>query len=250
MHDRRISWRSWTFLEKWRNFLVTKRCFIRVQIWRFSRTEAVRRSFGRAPPQVGAEAELYEVPTMTPYRRLSSTIGFDAPPCTVLVALKKYPGSNPHRMKDMKHIAEAVGRATPGRLDKKTRRAIVKTVRSMIRKSCFHPFRPPELLQNIITCCSFPKWQLLMVNITCFFYKHVLHFHGFRGQTYPLFIKRANRTSHGHQFSGVTSLPLPTTTTSQNAWLHRFPARRRAHKRVPNKRDCPRRISAGGRSRP
>jgi hypothetical protein len=37
-------------------------------------------------------------------------------------------------MEDMKHFAEAVGRSTPGRLDKATKRATVKSVRNKIRK--------------------------------------------------------------------------------------------------------------------
>jgi len=37
-------------------------------------------------------------------------------------------------MKHMKHFAEAVGRLTPGRLDKKTGRATVKSVRNKVRK--------------------------------------------------------------------------------------------------------------------
>jgi hypothetical protein len=37
-------------------------------------------------------------------------------------------------MKHMKHFAEAVGRLTPGRLDKKAGRATVKSVRNKIRK--------------------------------------------------------------------------------------------------------------------
>jgi hypothetical protein len=37
-------------------------------------------------------------------------------------------------MEDMKHITEAVGRSTPGRLDKETGRATVKTVRNKMRK--------------------------------------------------------------------------------------------------------------------
>ena len=36
-------------------------------------------------------------------------------------------------MKDMKHIAEAIGRSTPGRLDKETGMATVKTIRSKMR---------------------------------------------------------------------------------------------------------------------
>jgi hypothetical protein len=37
-------------------------------------------------------------------------------------------------MEDMKHLAEAVGRSTPGRLDKTTNRATAKSVRNKIRK--------------------------------------------------------------------------------------------------------------------
>lgn len=37
-------------------------------------------------------------------------------------------------MEDMKHITEAVGRSTPGRLDKELNRATVKTVRNKMRK--------------------------------------------------------------------------------------------------------------------
>jgi len=37
-------------------------------------------------------------------------------------------------MEDMKHFAEAVGRSTPGRLDKVMNRATVKTIRNKIRK--------------------------------------------------------------------------------------------------------------------
>jgi hypothetical protein len=37
-------------------------------------------------------------------------------------------------MEDMKHFAEAVGRLTPGRLDKATKRVTVKSVRNKIRK--------------------------------------------------------------------------------------------------------------------
>jgi len=37
-------------------------------------------------------------------------------------------------MEDMKHITEAVGRATPYRLDKELKRATVKTVRNKMRK--------------------------------------------------------------------------------------------------------------------
>jgi hypothetical protein len=37
-------------------------------------------------------------------------------------------------METMKHFAEAVGRSTPGRLDKKTKRATVKSIRNKIRK--------------------------------------------------------------------------------------------------------------------
>jgi hypothetical protein len=37
-------------------------------------------------------------------------------------------------MEDMKHFAEAVGRSTPGRLDKETKRATVKSIRNKIRK--------------------------------------------------------------------------------------------------------------------
>ena len=36
-------------------------------------------------------------------------------------------------MRDMKHFAEAVGRSTPGRLDKKTKRPTVKSVRVKMR---------------------------------------------------------------------------------------------------------------------
>jgi hypothetical protein len=37
-------------------------------------------------------------------------------------------------MEDMKHITEAVARLTPGRLDKETGRATIKTVRNKMRK--------------------------------------------------------------------------------------------------------------------
>jgi len=37
-------------------------------------------------------------------------------------------------MEDMKHFAEAAGRSTPGRLDKVSKRATVKSVRNKIRK--------------------------------------------------------------------------------------------------------------------
>jgi hypothetical protein len=36
-------------------------------------------------------------------------------------------------MKDMKHFVEAVGRSTPGKLDKATKRATIKSVRVKIR---------------------------------------------------------------------------------------------------------------------
>ncbi|KIW36203.1 uncharacterized protein PV06_11531 [Exophiala oligosperma] len=53
---------------------------------------------------------------------------------------RKYPGSDPRSMEVMKHFAEVVGRATPGRLDKEKaldknkKRATVKTIRNKIRK--------------------------------------------------------------------------------------------------------------------
>ena len=53
---------------------------------------------------------------------------------------RKYPGSDPRSMEVMKHFAEVVGRATPGRLDKEMtldknkKRATVKTIRNKIRK--------------------------------------------------------------------------------------------------------------------
>jgi hypothetical protein len=47
---------------------------------------------------------------------------------------RKYPGSDLRNMEDMKHITEAVGRSTPGRLDKATGRATVRTVRNKMRK--------------------------------------------------------------------------------------------------------------------
>ncbi|KAG9244993.1 hypothetical protein BJ878DRAFT_40562 [Calycina marina] len=47
---------------------------------------------------------------------------------------RKYPGSDLRIMEDMKHITEAVARSTPGRLDKKLKRATVKTVRNKMRK--------------------------------------------------------------------------------------------------------------------
>lgn len=37
-------------------------------------------------------------------------------------------------MKDMRHTTEAVGLSTPGRLDKETGRATVKTVRNKMQK--------------------------------------------------------------------------------------------------------------------
>jgi hypothetical protein len=37
-------------------------------------------------------------------------------------------------MENMKHFAEAVGRSTPGRLDKGTKRATVKSIRVKIRR--------------------------------------------------------------------------------------------------------------------
>ncbi|KAG9245438.1 hypothetical protein BJ878DRAFT_541278 [Calycina marina] len=47
---------------------------------------------------------------------------------------RKYPRSDLRNMEDMKHITEAVGRSTPGRLDKELKRATVKTVRNKMRK--------------------------------------------------------------------------------------------------------------------
>ncbi|KAK0114147.1 hypothetical protein ONS95_013649 [Cadophora gregata] len=47
---------------------------------------------------------------------------------------RKYPGSDLRNMENMKHIAEAVGRSTPSRLDKKTKRATIKTVQNKMRK--------------------------------------------------------------------------------------------------------------------
>jgi len=44
---------------------------------------------------------------------------------------KKFPGSDLHKMEDMKHVPEAVARSTRGKLGK---RAIVKTVRGKMRK--------------------------------------------------------------------------------------------------------------------
>ena len=47
---------------------------------------------------------------------------------------RNYPGSDPRKMEDMKHFAEAVGYSTPGRIDKKTKYGTVKSVRNKIRK--------------------------------------------------------------------------------------------------------------------
>ena len=40
---------------------------------------------------------------------------------------KRYPGSDPRNMFDLKHFTEAVGRATVGRLDKERNKPTVKT---------------------------------------------------------------------------------------------------------------------------
>ncbi|KAH6725001.1 hypothetical protein BKA61DRAFT_688306 [Leptodontidium sp. MPI-SDFR-AT-0119] len=42
---------------------------------------------------------------------------------------RKYPGSDLRNIEDIKHITKAVGRLTPGRLDKELKRATVKTQR-------------------------------------------------------------------------------------------------------------------------
>lgn len=47
---------------------------------------------------------------------------------------REFPGSDPRIMEDMKHIAEAIGLATPGKLDKENGMATVKTVRNKVRK--------------------------------------------------------------------------------------------------------------------
>ena len=47
---------------------------------------------------------------------------------------RKYPGSDPRKMEDMKHFAEAVGHSTPGRLDKEKKKATIRSIRNKIRK--------------------------------------------------------------------------------------------------------------------
>ncbi len=46
---------------------------------------------------------------------------------------RKYPGSDLRNMEDRKHFAEAVGRPTPGRLDKVKKRASIKSIRNKVR---------------------------------------------------------------------------------------------------------------------
>ena len=46
---------------------------------------------------------------------------------------RKHLGSDPRNVEDMKRFTEAVGRSTPGRLDKVRRRATVKSIRHKIR---------------------------------------------------------------------------------------------------------------------
>jgi hypothetical protein len=47
---------------------------------------------------------------------------------------KKYPGSDPRNMVDLKHFAEAVGRAIIGGLDKEQNKPTVRTIRNKMRK--------------------------------------------------------------------------------------------------------------------
>ena len=48
--------------------------------------------------------------------------------------MRRFPGSDPCSMEDMKHFAETVARATPGRLDKKLGKPTVKSIRNKMRK--------------------------------------------------------------------------------------------------------------------
>ena len=61
-----------------------------------------------------------------------STLEYQALTC--LRYQRIYPGSDLRNMEDMKHFAEAVGRSTPGRLDKETKRATVKLIQNKVRK--------------------------------------------------------------------------------------------------------------------
>jgi len=47
---------------------------------------------------------------------------------------KRYPGSDPRNMFDLKHFTEAVGRATVGRLDKERNKPTVKIIRNEMRR--------------------------------------------------------------------------------------------------------------------
>jgi hypothetical protein len=80
-------------------------------------------------------------------------------------------------MEDMKHFAEAVGRSTPGRLDKATKRVTVKSVRNKIRKFMSQWQREtnltvPKEVHDLMTPASAPaglptpKYQPMMCLLT------------------------------------------------------------------------------------
>ena len=74
-------------------------------------------------------------------------------------------------MKDMKHIAEAVGRSTPGRLDKEKGKATVKTVRNKMRKFMSQWERktnlaiPPEVHDSVAPVSTPPASPLQCINL-------------------------------------------------------------------------------------
>jgi hypothetical protein len=88
---------------------------------------------------------------------------------------RKYPRSDLRDMKDMKHITEAVARSTPGRLDKETGRATVRTVRNKMRRLLsiwqrMTNFTIPPEVHNSVAPVSVPAGHPTPKHYTCCIY--------------------------------------------------------------------------------
>lgn len=113
-------------------------------------------------PELLPNSELQYEDMMNEWKAYFSIQSSPWPQLTYLRYERKFPGSDPRNMIDMKHFVEFVGRSTVGRIEKFTKKATTWSVRNKMRKFMSQWQRKtgltiPHEVHDSVTPVSTPK---------------------------------------------------------------------------------------------